>query len=378
MVRKATRICRPRRAGPDIMKTTQRTIRSIATALALSLCGGALFSFLKIPLPWMLGPLFLVGLAGINDIKVSDIRGGRQAGQLIVGCGLGLYFTPEVSRQLLEYGGYIVLAAFLAILAGVAGSLVLRRVSGIDPATAFFGSLPGGAAEMAVMAESAGARFDQVTLCHSLRLLLVVSIVPIAVTMTGANGNSTYTPLTNAVVPGGLAALVALAAVTSWLFRKTGLPNAWMLGSLFASMGVTISGVTLSAVPSFLTVAAQVLIGCALGTRFRPSLRSESRRLLKGVLAGASCTLFMSTLLGVLVAWLIGESIPAMVLATSPGGIAEMCLTAKILKLGVPLVTSFQVTRLAVVLICSLPLWNLTLKLKDKLAARNKKDHDRQ
>jgi membrane AbrB-like protein len=329
------------------MKTTQRSLRSIATALALSLCGGYLFSLVKIPLPWMLGPLFLVGFAGINGIRVSDIRGGRQTGQLIVGCALGLYFTPEVSRQLLEFGGYIVLAAFLAIMIGGLGSLVVRRISGIDPVTAFFGSVPGGAAEMAVMAERAGARFDQVALCHSLRLLLVVSTVPIAVTLTGANGNSVYTPLTNAVV-----------------FMKTGMPNAWILGSLVASMGATISGVTLSAVPPILSVAAQVLIGCALGTRFKPSLRSESHRLIKGILAGASCTVLLSTLVGVLVAWLIDESIPAMVLATSPGGIAEMCLTAKILKLGVPLVTSFQVTRLAIVLTCSLPLWKFFMKLK--------------
>lgn len=346
------------------MKTSQRSFRSIATALALSLCGGYLFSLAKIPLPWMLGPMSLVGLAGINGIRVSDVHGGRQAGQLIVGCGIGLYFTPEVSRQLLEFGGHIVLAAFLAIAAGALGSLVLRRTSDIDPATAFFGSLPGGAAEMAVMAERAGARFDQVTLCHSLRLLLVVSIVPLAVTMTGANGNAAYTPVANAVVPAGLAALIALAAAASWLLRKTRMPNAWMLGPLFTSMAITISGTTLSAVPPLLTVAAQILIGCTLGTRFTPNLRTESRQLIKGVLAGASSTLVLSTLVGVLIAWLIGESIPAMVLATAPGGIAEMCLTAKILKLGVPLVTSFQVTRLAIVLTCSLPLWKFFTKLK--------------
>ena len=347
------------------MKNTPRTFTSIATALALSIGGGLLFSLVRIPLPWMLGPLFFVGLAGINGIKVSDIRGGRQTGQLLVGCALGLYFTPEVSRQLLEFGVYIVLAAFLAIMAGGLGSLVLRRVSGIDAATAFFGSVPGGAAEMAVMAERAGARFDQVALCHSLRLLLVVSIIPIAVTMTGASGSSSYTPLTTAIVPEGLAVLILLAAVTSWLFTKTGMPNAWLLGPLLASMAVTISGFTLSAIPQILSVAAQILIGCALGTRFKPSLRSESKQLVKGILAGASCTLVLSTLLGILVAWLIDESIPAMILATSPGGIAEMCLTAKILKLGVPLVTSFQVTRLAIVITCSLPLWNLFRRLKN-------------
>ena len=346
------------------MKKTPRSLPAIATALALSVCGGYLFSLVRIPLPWMLGPLFFVGLAGINGVKVSDVRGGRQAGQMLVGCSLGLYFTPEVSSQLLEFGVYIVLAAFLAIIIGGLGSLVLRRVSGIDAATAFFGSVPGGAAEMAVMAERAGARFDQVALCHSLRLLLVVSIIPIAVTMTGTSGNSSYTPLTIAVVPEGLALLLLIAAATCWVFSKTGIPNAWILGSLVASMGLTISGFTLSAIPSFLSVAAQILIGCALGTRFKPSLRSESRQLIKGILAGASCTLTLSTLLGLLVAWLIDQSIPAMILATSPGGIAEMCLTAKVLKLGVPLVTSFQVTRLAIVITCSLPLWNLFTRLK--------------
>lgn len=352
------------------MKTSQRSLRSIAAALALSLCGGGLFTMLRIPLPWMLGPLFCVGLAGISGVRVSDIRGGRQAGQLIVGCSLGLYFTPEVSRQLLDFGGYIVMAALLGILAGALGSQILRRVSGIDPTTAFFSSVPGGAAEMAILAERAGARFDQVVLCHSLRVLLVVSTVPIAVTMTGASGSSTYAPLTSTVVPGGLALLIALACAASWLLLKTGIPNAWMLGSLFASMALTINGTSLSAVPSFLSVAAQILIGCALGTRFKPSLRSESRRLIKGILASASFALLLSALIGVLIARLIGESIPAMVLATSPGGIAEMCLTAKVLKLGVPLVTSFQVTRLAIVITCSLPLWNLFMKYRRWRAAR--------
>lgn len=352
------------------MKTSQRSFRSIAAALALSLCGGGLFTLLRIPLPWMLGPLFFVGLAGISGLRVSDIRGGRQAGQLIVGCSLGLYFTPEVSRQLLDFGGYIVMAALLGILTGALGSQILRRVSGIDPTTAFFSSVPGGAAEMAILAERAGARFDQVVLCHSLRVLLVVSTVPIAVTMTGASGSSAYAPLTSTVVPGGLALLVAIACAASWLLLKTGIPNAWMLGSLFASMALTINGTSLSAVPPVLSVAAQILIGCALGTRFKPSLRSESRRLIKGILASASFALLLSALIGVLIARLIGESVPAMVLATSPGGIAEMCLTAKVLKLGVPLVTSFQVTRLAIVITCSLPLWNLFMKYRRWLAAR--------
>jgi uncharacterized membrane protein AbrB (regulator of aidB expression) len=40
-------------------------------------------------------------------------------------------------------------------------------------------------------------------------------------------------------------------------------------------------------------------------------------------------------------------------LATAPGGIAEMCLTARILQLGVPVVTGFHVIRLLFVLLAS-------------------------
>jgi uncharacterized membrane protein AbrB (regulator of aidB expression) len=44
-------------------------------------------------------------------------------------------------------------------------------------------------------------------------------------------------------------------------------------------------------------------------------------------------------------------------LGTSPGGIAEMAITAKVLQLGVPVVTAFQVCRLVAVLMLVGPLF---------------------
>jgi uncharacterized membrane protein AbrB (regulator of aidB expression) len=45
------------------------------------------------------------------------------------------------------------------------------------------------------------------------------------------------------------------------------------------------------------------------------------------------------------------------VLGTSPGGIAEMCITAKVLQLGVPAVTALHVTRYVMVLMLTERLW---------------------
>jgi uncharacterized membrane protein AbrB (regulator of aidB expression) len=44
-------------------------------------------------------------------------------------------------------------------------------------------------------------------------------------------------------------------------------------------------------------------------------------------------------------------------LGTSPGGIAEMAITAKVLELGAPVVTAFQVCRLIAVLLIVSPLY---------------------
>jgi uncharacterized membrane protein AbrB (regulator of aidB expression) len=44
-------------------------------------------------------------------------------------------------------------------------------------------------------------------------------------------------------------------------------------------------------------------------------------------------------------------------LGTAPGGIAEMAITAKVLQLGVPVVTAFQVCRLVAVLLMVGPLF---------------------
>ena len=49
-------------------------------------------------------------------------------------------------------------------------------------------------------------------------------------------------------------------------------------------------------------------------------------------------------------AWATGLPWVTLLLGTSPGGITEMAITAKVLQLGVPVVTAFQVCRLIAVL----------------------------
>jgi membrane AbrB-like protein len=337
---------------------------------ALVVCGasGALFSALHSPLPWMIGPLLAMALAKFLGAHVAAPRGGRAAGQLTIGCALGLYFTPVVAGEVAAHWYLLVAAALLAVLLAYASGWFLMRFGGLDATTALFSSVPGGAAEMTILGERYGARTDRVVLAQALRVFIVVLVVPFAFTALGMHGADPYRPAQSAVDGLGLLALLGIAAAAGGLLAKLRMPNAWMLGPLGAAVVLTLGGVNLSAIPTWLSNAAQLLIGCALGSGFdRESLKS-SHRFIGLVCASVALAMMASALL----AWglaLMG-SVPAstMVLATAPGGMAEMCVTAKVLQLGVPLVTAAHVTRVIILVTTTAPTFRLARRFRRALA----------
>src|SRR5256884_3070833 len=56
--------------------------------------------------------------------------------------------------------------------------------------------------------------------------------------------------------------------------------------------------------------------------------------------------------------------ISTMVLATAPGGMAEMCVTAKVLQLGVPLVTAAHVARVVILVTTTAPMFRLAKRVR--------------
>jgi membrane AbrB-like protein len=152
-----------------------------------------------------------------------------------------------------------------------------------------------------------------------------------------------------------LLALLTLAGAGA--MRRLGLSNPWALGPLAVAFALTASGIELSALPVELTNAAQLFIGVALGTRFTPAFLHSAPRWLASVAIGTLAMILLSAAYAGAVARLWDLHPATVLLGTSPGGIAEMCITAKVLQLGVPVVTAFHVTRMAAVVLLAGPLY---------------------
>lgn len=330
-----------------------------ALALFVSALAGAGFAALRAPLPWMIGPLLAMAASNFAGAGLRAPKGGRSAGQIVIGTALGLYFTPVVARQVASFWPLLLLAGLFAILLGVLSGWVLSRLARTDATTAFFASIPGGAAEMTILGERYGARPDRVALAQSLRILVVVIVIPFALTYSGAHGDDIYQPISVPVNYGHLVLLLSGGLAVALLLDRYKVPNAFMFGPLALMIVLTANEVQLSSMPSALSNAAQVMIGCALGARFERRSLESAPRYVGGVLASVLLAVVVAVAFAGVLGWAAGLPVASLVLATAPGGIAEMCITAKVLQLGVPLVTAAHVTRVLVLITTTGPGYRL-------------------
>ena len=163
----------------------RRRLPGILKALAVGIPAGYLFHRLHTPIPWMIGPMIAVATLNLMGVRMHSPPYARQMGQVILGSAVSLYFTPTVVTALAGNFSAIVAATISVFLVGVLGALTLSRASGVDGKSTFFASIPGGAMAMAVLAERYGAQIAPVAVAHSLRVSIVVILIPFALTYGG-------------------------------------------------------------------------------------------------------------------------------------------------------------------------------------------------
>jgi uncharacterized protein len=326
-------------------------------ALAIGATAGFVCSLLHTPIPWMLGPLFSLAFLRVAGVDIGVPTPVRYGGQWLIGTALGLYFTPQVVREVAGLWYLLLAGAVFAVAVGYVSALALTRMTGLDRTTALFASVPGGAAEMAVLGERFGARVDRVAAAQSLRMLIVVAVIPAAYTLLGVHGADPYMQGAKAFEPIGFLILLAATCIGGIVFQRFRVPNAFVLGSLAVAIPLTALEIDLSSMPQVASNLGQCLLGCALGSRFQRDFLHGAHRFVGAVLVSVLLAMGLSALFGAGMAYAAGLHPATLVLGTAPGGIAEMCITAKVLRLGVPLVTAFHVARVVVILLATVPVF---------------------
>ncbi len=317
----------------------------------------------SLPLPWMLGPFFACGAISAVGGRLAFLPMGREMGQVAIGIGVGMRFTPAILAAMLALLPAMVIATLYVIAFTMVAALIFRRLAAVDTTTAFFATAAGGVADMAIVAQEQGGNPNAVAIVHALRVSSVVSLVPILAVMFGTPGQIDV-PYAEANANPLLLMLTLLAGyLVAVALKPTPLPNPWLVGPIFLGLFLGASGILSLAIPPLLIIAAQIAIGTWLGCQFK---REVIVTLPRVAAAGLVVSLFMisAAALGALVlSGTTGLPYTTGFLALAPAAVTEMVLTAQYMHLDAELVTGFHIMRIAIVSSTILAVFGFYVKL---------------
>lgn len=332
----------------------------IVLVFFIALIGAFLFSWLSLPIPWMLGPLFAV-LISQFFVKV-DLHWPplfRNVGLIVVGVAIGQAFNLALFEGMglllvLMIGVNLVLMLFCVGLAWG-----MQRFTGLSFKTALTASVPGGLSQLVVFAEEEeDIDLAVVTFSHVVRVVAVVMLIPFLVSGHIVTGGEI--PAAGAIWP--LFLLLIAAAGSVWIGKRLRLPVAYFLSPILFVMLLQMVGVQIQAMPTSFLHAAQLLIGAYIGLLLKPPMLRLPVRVLVAGVASSLAMIAMTYLSSVVIAYFLDLSFATSFLSTAPGGLDQMGLLAAAVGADISTVTVFQLFRILFIFLCVLPLLKYVTK----------------
>lgn len=323
----------------------------------VALIGSIIFYFLNLPLPWMLG-----SISGILAWKLCGQEAFwplpvRNCGVVVLGAMLGAGFTPETARQIIVQLPGMLLATGTSLLFGFGAAYLTARQTGISLASSLLGSTPGGLSQMVVICdEFEGADLTVVSMMQTVRLLMVLFIVPFLAIHAVAGGVTTAPPLAvNEVAKMGFNQMTGIYVVAALggavVAQRLSFPTPFMLGPLLGEAILGVTGFSLPQTPLLLSALGQICMGAYMGTTIElDSLRRQKSLLLYAILGGLAVVV-ASVLSGWMLTWFYPVDLTTAFLGAAPGGTAEMGLTAAMLHADVSIVSAYQIFRLLFIIL---------------------------
>lgn len=335
-----------------------KKLRILSTGL-VAIPGGLLFDLLHIPLPWMLGPLTATlvynALSGRRALWPIHLR---NAALVVIGYSMGRTLTVETTHLILDNLPGMAIAMLLTVLFCLVTGYVTHRRTGISMASGVLGSMPGGLAQMIILSEEIrDADITAVTFMQMIRVLAVIFIVPFVATYGMAHPHGGLPPLIQTAAPWTLAALPAVLAAPlgAWLAGLIRLPIPFLLGPIFATAAMVLSGNPAPPVPGPVIHTAQLFFGVYMGIIVDLESLRRLGRVLPYAVVGAVLLVAFTYLIAFGLTVLTPVDLLSAFLGTAPGGIAEMGVTALALGADVAFVLGFQLFRLFSILLAIPP-----------------------
>jgi len=272
--------------------------------------------------------------------------------QGLIGCMIARMAPLSIAGELLQRWPVFAFGVLAVIAVSVILGWLLTRMHVLPGTAVLWGSAPGAATAMIVMAEAYGADARLVAFMQYLRVAAVAAVASIVARVWGLNPSHATLDVTWFPSIEWLSFLetVSLAVLGPWVAHKLQIRSGAFLIPLVSGIVLNRLGLLVIELPPWLLVLSYAVVGWSIGLRFTRLLLRHAAQAFPRVLA---CMLALIALCGLLAGVLVitaGVDPLTAYLATSPGGADSVAIIAASSKVDVPFVMAMQTSRLIAVI----------------------------
>lgn len=325
-----------------------------AVLIVLSLLFAIGLDHVGLPAALLIAPMLAGIVAGTNGAVVRVPLPLFAGAQGIVGCLIATSITGAIVSSFTSDWPIFLAVVLLTLAASSLLGWLVSRWRILPGTTAVWGSAPGGAMAMVMMAEAFGADARLVAFMQYLRVIIVIMAAGLIAGLfvdapaAPAPERNWFAPIDPAAF-GAAAAVIVAGGLAGRLLR---LPSPYFLGSVILGGVVHLRyGVPLQ-VPALLLAASYAVIGWRIGLNFTRTILVHAARSLPQIVGSILALLAFCGALAFLLSSQLGIDPLTAYLATSPGGLDSVAVIAAASEnVDLSFVMAMQGARLLIVLL---------------------------
>jgi membrane AbrB-like protein len=327
-------------------------VKSWLALIVLSTVFIALLEIVRLPAALLLGSLAaaIVLAAAEKSVRIPDVAFiGAQA---LIGCMIARAFQVPMLREILRDWPLFFAAVVSVLAVSCALSWALMRWRVLPGTTAIWGSFPGAAMVMTLMAEAYGEDVRLVAFMQYLRVVFV-AIVASAVSRIWLGSASAVTHTVWFAAPAWepLLATVTVATVGVFAGLKLRVPAGALLLPMILAAVLQDTGLLTIELPPWLLALSYAVIGWSIGIKFTRAILIHVAHALPRVTASILTLIASCGFIGYLLARVANVDPLTAYLATSPGGADSVAIIAAGSNVNMPFVMAMQTGRFMLLLL---------------------------
>ncbi|MDO9508463.1 MAG: AbrB family transcriptional regulator [Thermovirgaceae bacterium] len=308
--------------------------------LAVGVPGWLLFRLLRVPAPIMMGAMLSAGFFAVKGWGVPQVPlGANLVFQIILGLFIGVRFTREAGAEFKKSVGVALLAGVWWITLPLGLGWFVSAWFGLDLPTSILGTVPGGIAEMSIMALSMNANAALVALMQFFRVTSVLIGMPLLSIRINRSMNGEFGLEEKKTVPAdiderqsdrlrGTVIIISLAIAGGLTGTWLGFPAGGFVGAMAFTGAASAAGWPLRPLPLFFRHIGQLGLGALIGLNATPEIVEVLWGVLLPTLGVTILMLGWGIILAFMVRKIMGWNLITCLIATCPGGITQLASIA--------------------------------------------------